>query len=47
MLAKVSTEVSRSEKQAQLDEQIKKRESTWIKKGGKFILPFPKFKLVR
>ena len=24
-----------------------KRESTWIKKGGKFILPFPKFKLVK
>ena len=24
-----------------------KRESTWLKKGGKFILPFPKFKLVK
>ena len=24
-----------------------KRESTWMKKGGKFILPFPKFKLIK
>ena len=24
-----------------------KRESSWIKKGGKFILPFPKFKLIK
>ena len=24
-----------------------KRETTWLKKGGKFILPFPKFKLVK
>ena len=24
-----------------------KRESTWLKKGGRFILPFPKFKLVK
>ena len=24
-----------------------KRESLWLKKGGKFILPFPKFKLVK
>ena len=24
-----------------------KRESVWLKKGGKFILPFPKFKLVK
>ena len=24
-----------------------KRESRWLKKGGKFILPFPKFKLVK
>jgi len=24
-----------------------KRESSWVKKGGKFILPFPKFKLVK
>ncbi len=24
-----------------------KRESTWLKKGGKFIVPFPKFKLVK
>jgi len=24
-----------------------KRESSWIKKGGRFILPFPKFKLVK
>ena len=24
-----------------------KRESQWLKKGGKFILPFPKFKLVK
>jgi hypothetical protein len=24
-----------------------KRESDWLKKGGKFILPFPKFKLVK
>ena len=24
-----------------------KRESKWLKKGGKFILPFPKFKLVK
>ena len=24
-----------------------KRESAWIKKGGKFILPFPKFKLIK
>ena len=29
-----------------IDEFIK-RESAWIKKGGKFILPFPKFKLVK
>ena len=24
-----------------------KRESKWLRKGGKFILPFPKFKLVK
>ena len=24
-----------------------KRESTWLRKGGKFILPFPKFRLVK
>tara|TARA_Y100000590_G_scaffold8025_1_gene10116 strand:+ start:6178 stop:7392 length:1215 start_codon:yes stop_codon:yes gene_type:complete len=24
-----------------------KRESAWLKKGGKFILPFPKFKLIK
>ena len=24
-----------------------KREKTWLKKGGKFILPFPKFKLIK
>ena len=24
-----------------------KRESKWLKKGGRFILPFPKFKLVK
>ena len=24
-----------------------KRESTWLKKGGRFIVPFPKFKLVK
>ena len=24
-----------------------KRESQWLKKGGKFILPFPKFKLIK
>ena len=24
-----------------------KRESTWVKNGGKFILPFPKFRLVK
>ena len=24
-----------------------KRESTWLKKGGKFILPFPNFKLIK
>ena len=24
-----------------------KRESKWLKNGGKFILPFPKFKLVK
>jgi len=29
-----------------IDEFIK-RESTWIKKGGKFIVPFPKFRLVK
>ena len=29
-----------------IDEFIK-RESAWIKRGGKFILPFPKFKLVK
>ena len=27
--------------------EFKKRESTWLKKGGKFILPFPKFRLVK
>ena len=29
-----------------IDEFVK-RESTWIKKGGKFIVPFPKFRLVK
>ena len=24
-----------------------KRESRWLRKGGKFILPFPKFKLIK
>ena len=24
-----------------------KRESSWLKKGGKFIVPFPRFKLVK
>ena len=24
-----------------------KREKSWLKKGGKFIVPFPKFKLVK
>ena len=24
-----------------------KRESSWLKKGGRFIIPFPKFKLVK
>ena len=27
-------------------EEFKKRESKWIKKGGKFILPFPKLRIV-
>ena len=24
-----------------------KRESSWLKKGGRFIIPFPKFKLIK
>ena len=27
--------------------EIVKRESVWLKKGGKFILPFPNFKLIK
>lgn len=27
--------------------EFKKRESAWLKKGGKFILPYPKFKIVK
>jgi NDP-4-keto-2,6-dideoxyhexose 3-C-methyltransferase len=27
--------------------EFKKRESSWLKKGGKFILPYPKFKIVK
>jgi len=27
--------------------EFKKREKTWLKNGGKFILPYPKFKLIK
>ena len=27
--------------------EFKKRESAWLNKGGKFILPFPKFKVIK
>lgn len=28
-------------------EEFKKREKNWLKKGGKFLLPYPKFKVVK
>ena len=35
------------EEQISYQKEFMKREKKWLKKGGKFILPFPFFKLVK